>query len=162
GQTWIGSCQVATDANGALVSSPDGSATIIADGSGNVSFVVHLAASDPGQVISATATDLNGNTSEFSADVVSEGQPMPTLNDTLDSDDAGNWTAPEGSPIDLWGGVDYFPEVTFTWTVTKNGVSYPFEQNGISISFTPDDNGTYVVSLTETDLGGTGTTSRTI
>lgn len=45
-----------------------------------------------------------------------------------------------------------------TWTVTKNGTPY-----ASSNTFTPDDDGTYVVSVTVTDgSGATGTASATI
>jgi hypothetical protein len=51
-----------------------GSATVITDGSGNVSFNVSgLAATTPGEWISATATDPGGNTSEFALDVQAVG-----------------------------------------------------------------------------------------
>ncbi|MGP0067962.1 MAG: Ig-like domain repeat protein [Isosphaeraceae bacterium] len=47
-----------------------GSATVTTDGSGNVSFNVGgLAATTPGEWVSATATDPGGNTSEFAFDV---------------------------------------------------------------------------------------------
>jgi titin len=47
-----------------------GSATVTTDGSGNASFNVSgLAATVPGEWISATATDPGGNTSEFALDV---------------------------------------------------------------------------------------------
>ena len=47
-----------------------GSATVTTDGSGNVSFNISgLAATTPGEWISATATDPGGSTSEFSLDI---------------------------------------------------------------------------------------------
>jgi endonuclease G len=42
---------------------------------------------------------------------------------------------------------------TATWTVTKNGVPYA-SAAGQSIAFTPDDNGTYAVSVVVTDGAG--------
>src|SRR6185369_16797816 len=48
-------------------------------------------------------------------------------------------------------------------SVTKNGVGGYATGTGTSFSFTPNDNGTYIVTLTATDKdGGVGTTSRTI
>jgi titin len=45
-----------------------GSVTVTTDANGNVSFVAELsAATTPGEVVTATATDPSGNTSEFSA-----------------------------------------------------------------------------------------------
>jgi len=46
-----------------------GFATVMTDSSGAASFTAPVAAATAGQAISATATDPNGNTSEFSADV---------------------------------------------------------------------------------------------
>jgi hypothetical protein len=73
GQTYLGSVEVTTDANGYLVSSPDGSAVITNPGTPNATFTATgLAAVPAGQlVLSATATNLEtGDTSEFSADVL--------------------------------------------------------------------------------------------
>jgi hypothetical protein len=73
GQTYLGSVTVTTDANGYLVSSPDGSAIIINPGTPNATFIASgLAAMPAGEdVLSATATNLmTGDTSEFSNDVL--------------------------------------------------------------------------------------------
>jgi PKD repeat protein len=52
--------------------------------------------------------------------------------------------------------------VTLAWAVTKNGSAYA-SGSSTNLSFTPNDNGTYVVSLTATDDdGGVGSDSRTI
>src|SRR5262249_12726136 len=50
----------------------------------------------------------------------------------------------------------------FAWSVTKNGA--PFAAgSGANFSFTPDDNGTYVVTLMATDKdAGVGTASATL
>ncbi|MCS7015415.1 MAG: PKD domain-containing protein, partial [Gemmatales bacterium] len=51
---------------------------------------------------------------------------------------------------------------TLAWTVTKNSVAYA-SGSGANFSFTPDDNGTYVVTLTVTDDdGGTASDTKTI
>jgi hypothetical protein len=60
GQTYLGTVSVATD------------------GSGNASFAyTNTSANYAGQYISATATDANGNTSEFSADVLATNETTP-------------------------------------------------------------------------------------
>ena len=52
---------------------------------------------------------------------------------------------------------------TYAWVVTKNGSPFASGQRQRRSRFTPDDNGTYVVSLTATDEdGGIGTDSKTI
>ncbi|HEX3581609.1 MAG TPA: DNA/RNA non-specific endonuclease [Thermoanaerobaculia bacterium] len=74
-------------------------------------------------------------------------------------------TGIEGSPISVTGGatdVDPGESFTFAFSVTKNGSPYA-SGSGTPFSFTPDDNGTYVVSEVVTDShGGQGTASATI
>ncbi len=74
-------------------------------------------------------------------------------------------TEEEGTSISLTSSVtdpgtaDTF---TYAWEVTKNGTSYASGSEA-DFAFTPDDNGSYVVSLSATDDdGGVGTTSQTI
>jgi len=79
GQTYLGSCRVRTDANGNLVSSPDGSAVINADDSFMVTLPTPVLVGEG--YLSATATDepngafgpLGGDTSEFSPDLAVPG-----------------------------------------------------------------------------------------
>lgn len=70
--------------------------------------------------------------------------------------------SPEGTQINLTSTVSdpagAQDPLTYTWSVTKGGVAYGTNGNGTSYSFTPDDNQTYVVTLTVTD-GDTGSTS---
>ena len=69
-------------------------------------------------------------------------------------------TGPEGTAINLTATVTDPVAPTFEWTVTKNGTDYATGTDP-AFSFTPDDNGTYVVSLTITDEGNTFTDSDT-
>ena len=76
GQYYLGSARVSTDANGSISSSPDGSAVISTARNGTPVFTVPLGAGTlpdgtlpAGWVISATATDASGDTSEFSQDI---------------------------------------------------------------------------------------------
>ncbi len=66
---------------------------------------------------------------------------------------------PEGTTITL-GSTVYDPSsvdtnagFVYAWSVTKNGVSYS-SGNLANFSFTPDDNGTFVVTMTATDKDG--------
>jgi hypothetical protein len=77
-------------------------------------------------------------------------------------------SSPEGSLISLGSsvtdpsGADTAAGFAEAWSVTKNGAAYS-AGSGPSVSFTPDDNGTYVVTLSATDKdNGTGVTSVTI
>src|SRR5207244_3949772 len=74
--------------------------------------------------------------------------------------------SPEGTAINLTstvtdaGTADTF---TYAWSVTKNLIAYGLTGSGPSYSFTPDDDGTFVVTLIVTDDdGGVGSDSKTI
>jgi Ca2+-binding RTX toxin-like protein len=66
---------------------------------------------------------------------------------------------PEGTAIALGSSVtdpssvDTAAGFTYAWSVTKNGAAYA-SGSAASFTFTPDDNGTYVVTLTVTDKDG--------
>ena len=57
-----------------------GSATVMTDANGNIAFQIQFM-SQPGTVVSATATDPNGNTSEFSADIAPAHKAVVAQND---------------------------------------------------------------------------------
>jgi Ca2+-binding RTX toxin-like protein len=67
--------------------------------------------------------------------------------------------SPEGTPIALAdlvndsGSADAGAGFTYAWSVTKNGNAYASGANQ-TITFTPDDDGTYVVTTTVTDHDG--------
>ena len=78
-------------------------------------------------------------------------------------------SSPEGTAISLGSSVtdpstaDTTAGFTYAWSVTKNGLPFGSGGSSSTFSFTPDDNGTYVVTLDATDKdGGTGTTTATI
>jgi PKD repeat protein len=77
---------------------------------------------------------------------------------------ADTLTVPEGSPAALTSSVTEATAATYDWTVTKDGGATPFATGTTAdFSFTPDDNGTYDVTLviTNTDAGGTTTATDT-
>src|SRR5262249_21135429 len=67
--------------------------------------------------------------------------------------------SPEGTAISLGSSVtdpssaDTVAGFSYAWSVTKNGAAFASGTSS-GFSFTPDDNGTYVVSLTATDKDG--------
>jgi Ca2+-binding RTX toxin-like protein len=69
-------------------------------------------------------------------------------------------TSPEGTTLALASSVTdpgQFDTFTYAWQVTKNGAAFAAATTP-NVTFTPDDNATYVVSLTVTDSdGGVGT-----
>jgi Ca2+-binding RTX toxin-like protein len=113
--------------------------------------------------VSVTVTDKDGATSTAgtASVTVNNVAPTPAIAGVL----ANN---PEGTAINLTGSatddssVDQAAGFTFAWTVKKNGSAFA-SGTGTAIGFTPDDNGSYAVSLTATDKdGGSGTTALTI
>src|SRR5205807_824060 len=74
-------------------------------------------------------------------------------------------SSPEGTAINLTSSVSdpgTLDTQSYAWTVTKNG--NPYASGSLAnFSFTPNDNGTYVVSLTVTDNdGGIGSDTKTV
>src|SRR5262249_32272265 len=52
-----------------------------------------------------------------------------------------------------WGSPGGSVAMAFAWTVTKNGTAFASGTSS-NITFTPDDSGTYVITLTVTGAGG--------
>src|SRR5262249_33179952 len=92
---------------------------------------------------------------------IANAPPVVAINDAPS-------TSPEATPINLTSsvidpsGTDSAAGFAYAWSVSKDG-NLLSSGMGASFSFTPDDNGTYVVSLTVTDKdGGVSTASNTI
>jgi hypothetical protein len=113
--------------------------------------------------VSGRIIDKDGGFTDYTTEVeVDNVPPTPVITGAPAS-------SPEGTQIDLGSTVtdpssaDTNEGFTYAWSVTKNGS--PFGAGGTSdtFSFTPDDNGTYVVTLKATDKdSGEGTTTATI
>ena len=109
--------------------------------------------------VGGTIIDKDGDSSSYSASVtVLNVAPTPTIN-------GAPATSPEGTQISLTSSVTDPGSTdthTYSWSVTKNGDPYASGSNQ-DIAFTPDDNGTYVVTLAVTDDdGGLGSDSESI
>jgi uncharacterized delta-60 repeat protein len=115
-------------------------------------------------VLTLSATDKDGATgSSVSTITVTNVAPTVSLTNVPTTGTEGtaiSFTA--GSSITDPSPVDTAAGFTTTWNVTKNGS--PFAAgSGAAISFTPDDNGTYILTLSATDKdGGAGSASSTI
>lgn len=113
-------------------------------------------------VVSLTATDKDGGSTSTSLGIsITNVAPTPQIS-------GAPTTSPEGTAIALTASAsdpssaDTTAGFTFAWSVTKNGSAFA-TGSGANFSFTPDDNGAYVVSLTATDKdGGSATTSQGI
>jgi ELWxxDGT repeat protein len=113
-------------------------------------------------LVRARVQDKDGGFTDYTTTVVvRDVAPTPTIAGAPAS-------SPEGTPIHLTataidpGPVDTVAGFSFAWTVTRDG--QPFATaTGPNLSFTPDDDGTYAVTLSATDKdGGTGTTTATV
>lgn len=83
---------------------------------------------------------------------------------TVSIDNAPTSSA-EGTPINLTGTAlaGCGGTLTYAWNVSKNGISGFATGTSSTLSFTPDDDGTYVVTFVATDgNGGIGSSSKTI
>jgi uncharacterized delta-60 repeat protein len=113
-------------------------------------------------VVTLSATDKDGGLGTTSSTViVTNVPPTPSI--------AGlPANSPEGTTLSLTASatdpsaVDTAAGFTFTWTVTKNGSAFA-AGSGANFSFTPDDDGTYVIALTAADEdGASGSISQTL
>src|SRR5207237_229717 len=87
--------------------------------------------------------------------------PTPVIVGLPVSASEGSQVAVTASATDP-AAVDNSAGFTYGWTVTKNGSAYA-TGTGSGLTFTPDDNGVYAITLTVTDKdGGTSTASLTL
>jgi PKD repeat protein len=148
------------DPDGDTVAITASSGTITKSGTASGSWSWHAPAADEeaNQTITVTADDGQGLTSTTSFPV-SVGGVAPVAQFT-----APGSTAPEGTPVQLAGSAtspstaDNAAGFTYGWTVTKNGNAYK-SGNGAHWQFTPDDEGTFVITMKATDDGGMSDTA---
>jgi len=158
--------------NTGTFSDPDGDAVTLSASTGTVTrtglssgtWSWTGAAADEGstQNVTINATDGQGGTTA-AAFTVAITAVAPTAHVA-----SGPASSPEGSAVTVSGSAtspdadDNKAGFTYSWQVTKNGGSYATGTGG-AFTFTPDDNGTYVATLSATDDGGmTGTDSLTV
>jgi hypothetical protein len=133
-------------------------------GDGSVAHTYQAAPSDgsPYRITVTVADDGGGSTKASTRVAVQNVVPVPTINV-----DPNSLPAQEGWPITLGSTVDDpNPLRTFTyqWSVTKDGQPFDLSADGPTdapaLTFTPTDEGHYVVSLEVTDdLGASNVTS---
>jgi hypothetical protein len=145
GQTYLGTVTIITDSNGNPVT--DGNGNLLLDGSGNpvpaasassTFFFVLNATPQAGDVLSVTATDPAGNTSQFSNDITTILRPevsVAGLGLGVRGQVIPYTLTPTVSASDLALGLSY----SFNWGdgAYPNGVNYPLV-NGQYVDRTPD------------------------
>jgi endonuclease G len=109
----------------------------------------------------------NGITGAVSAPLCADGTVSVTVNPVNDPPTASAnapSSSPEGTAVTASASSsdpDSGDSASYAWTVTKNGSPYA-SGSGASITYTPDDNGTYVATVTVTDgSAATGSASAT-
>jgi PKD repeat protein len=110
-----------------------------------------------GYIVTLGVTDKDGATgSTFQIINVLDVAPSPILtlpaNSMVGTPVTLTASATDPSPVDTAAGF------TYTWNVTKDGTAFA-NGTGATFTYTPDDGGYYMVSLTATDKDGLGATS---
>jgi hypothetical protein len=151
-----------SDPDGNPVALTASSGALTKSGTSTGTWSWSAAAADEGapanQTVTITADDGNGGTSTASFPVTVAGAaPIAAIT-------APGSTAPEGTAVHLAGSAtspsvaDNAAGFTYGWSVTKNGVAYK-SGAGAHWQFTPDDEGTFVVTMKATDDGGMSDTA---
>jgi hypothetical protein len=150
------------DGDTVALTASSGSVTRAGTSSGTWSWTQPASDEGPAQTVTITAADGQGHTSTTSFTTV-VAAVAPTAQIVTDPP-----SIPEGSPETFTGAAkspaapDNTAGFTYSWTVTKNGNAYAGGAS-TSFTFTPDDEGTYVVTFRATDDGGmSGTDSMTV
>ena len=145
------------DGDNVALSASAGTLTKTGTTSGTWTWSEAGADESPTQQVTITANDGHGGTTPVMFNVTFT--PVPPVVTILSAPANG----PEGTAITLTGkaqspsAADQAVGFTYTWAVNKNGGSTAFTTGtGASFSFTPDDEGTFVATLTAVDDGGNG------
>ena len=140
-----------TAGNAVTVTASVGSVNKTGNSSGTWAWTGAVSDEAPSQTVTITADDGHGLTAAatFSVVVNATAPTAVIVTDPVSS--------PEGTPVALTGAASSpaAADTTFSyaWSVTKDGNTFS-SGAGASFSFTPDDEGTYVVTLKATDDGG--------
>ena len=103
--------------------------------------------------VTFTATDKDGGTGTATATVVADNvAPTPVITNPITAGAEGTAVSLSGSATDP-SAADTAAGLALAWSVTKNGSAFA-TGSGPSFAFTPDDNGSYAVTLTATDKDG--------
>jgi len=106
-------------------------------------------------VLITNATDQSFGSATFQT-TVANLPPTVAINGTPASSTEGTAITLTGAVADA--GADTTAGFAYTWNVTKNGNAFA-SGSASALTFTPDDNGTYVVTLTATDKDGASATT---
>jgi hypothetical protein len=140
------------DGDSVNISASSGSITKNGTSSGTWSWSAAAADEAASQTVTITADDGNGLTATTSFGVSITGVPPVAKVSAPTSSPEGTAAAVLGSATSP-SAQDNTAGFTYGWTVTKNGSAYS-SGSGANWHFTPDDEGTFVVTVKATDDGG--------
>src|SRR5204862_235045 len=101
-------------------------------------------------VVTLAVTDNDGGIgTDVKTITVTNIAPLAAINGAPDSSDEGTLISLTSSVTDA-GAADTF---SYAWNITRNGIDFASGTDP-SLDFTPDDNGTYIVTLTVMDDDG--------
>nr|AGC72056.1 flagellar hook-length control protein FliK [uncultured bacterium A1Q1_fos_291] len=140
--------------------------TVIDHGNGTWSWSWNTSdGPDDSQTVTITASDEDGGvTTTTFALTVNNRTPLPSIDVISAIREEGTLVSVKASATDPAGAND---TLTYSYEVFRNGSATPYATGSgvdlVNFSFTPNDNGTYVVSLTVTDDdGGSASASTSI
>ena len=160
----------ATDTHTVTIDWGDGTAPVaVALATGQTTFPssaefshTYTTAGDYSVVVTVADDDGSPALSETIALTVSGAAPVVTIEDAPANVTEGQAVALTSTMTDE-DGIPGTTTYTYVWHVTKDGVAYGTNGNSDSYTFTPDDNGVYVVTLSVTDSDSlTGVAEQTI
>jgi PKD repeat protein len=150
-----------SDADGDTVALTATAGTLTRTGTSSGTWSWTQPASDeaPTETVTIKADDGHGNiaTTQFTVDVLALAPKVTIGTSQAAALSAATTAIPEGTPLSYTGSAlsastaDNQAGFIYTWTVTKDGAAYPAGGAGTSFSFTPNDEGAYVISLAATD-----------
>ncbi len=140
------------DGDTVTFSASAGTVTHTGTSSGTWSWTQPASDEAPAQAVTVSVNDGQGHTTTatFSVTITAVAPTARITSDPVEG--------PEGAPVPFTGAGSSpaaadNSSLTYTWTVTKNGNPYT-TGSGTSFSFTPDDEGTFVVTFAVGDDGG--------
>src|SRR5438874_107573 len=146
------------DGDNVSLTASTGNLTKTGSASGTWTWTTPSTDESPVQTVSVTASDGKGGIASVSFTFTVVPVP-PTVTIT-----GAQVSGPEGTAIALTGKAtspspaDNAAGFTLNWTATKNGQPYA-KGTGTSLSITPDDEGTFAVTLQAIDDGGNSATA---
>ena len=159
-----------TDGDTVALTASAGTLTTTGTSSGTWAWTQPASDEAPTETVTITANDGHNPavTTQFTVDVIAVA-PVVTISSTQAAAVRAATTAtPEGTPLSFTGSAqsaasaDNQAGFTYSWSVTKDGATYNAGGNGQSFTFTPNDEGAYVITLSATDDSPiTGTTTIT-